>query len=215
APLPIIEMLAGDRVQHSDLSDTPFLSRVREHQNAIWMYRRLVENASLEALSITGRYMQADMMYLTNLLRDEIQSCVFGQDAPRFRFSLNDVMSRTLPFLDAEQGVALVDAFSTAGCAAQQEQNSLLWFDLYRAVAQRDGREMADASRRLLSDDAATPRRFHDYLVTAAALGDIAAGRPERAREVWEKFADSVFAGRVLPGHIQLIGSIAMGSEVQ
>jgi len=124
-------------------------------------------------------------------------------------------MSRTLPFLDAEQGVALVDAFATAGCAPQQEQNSLLWFDLYRAIARRDGRDMADASRRLLLEDAGTPRRFHDYLITAAALGDIAAGRPERAREVWEKYADSVFAGRALPGYTQLIGSIAMEAKAQ
>jgi spermidine synthase len=215
APLPVIEMLTGDRLQHSDLSNTPFLSRVRAHQNAIWMYRRLVENASLKALSITEQYMKADMMYLTNLLRDEIQSCVFGQDAPRFRFSFNNVMIRKLPFLDAEQGVALVDALASAGCAPQQEQNSLLWFDLYRGVARRDGREMADASRRLLSDEAGTPSRFNGYLDTAAALGDISAGRPERAREVWGKFADSVFAGRALTGHTQLIGSIAMGAKAQ
>jgi hypothetical protein len=215
APLPVIEMLSGDRLQHSDLSNTPFLPRVRAHQNAIWMYRRLVENASLEALSVTGRYMQADMMYLTNLLRDDIQSCAFGQNAPQFRYTVNDLMSQTLPFLDAEQGVALVDALASADCAPQQEQNSLLWFDLYRGVARRDGHKMSDASRRLLADEAETPSRFHGYLVTAAALGDIATGRPERAGEIWGKFADSVFTGRASTGYTQLIGSIAMAAKEQ
>ena len=92
-PLPVIEMLAGDQLRYGELSQVPFLWRVRQNRNALWMYRRLAENASLEELAADSRYMSADMMYLTNLLRDEIQDCVFGQDAARFRYSMYDVMN--------------------------------------------------------------------------------------------------------------------------
>ncbi len=53
--------------------------------------------------------------------------------------------------------------------------------DLYRAVARRDAAEMSAGARRLLANDAKSPAILDDYLVTAAMLGDIAAGNSERA----------------------------------
>ena len=210
-PLPVVEMLAGDRLKHDELTSVPFLSRVTEHENALWIYRRLSQNASLDELGSSGRYMRPDMMYLTDLLRDAMQSCISAQDSRRFRiFWVHDIMSITLPFLDADQGVSLVDALANTDCAAERERQTLLWVDLYRSVARRNAAMMSATARRLLADDAGTPLIFHDYLVTAAMLGDIAAGRPEDALAAWRRYSEKAFANRELPGHVEWISRIAL-----
>lgn len=214
-PLPVAEMLAGDRLDHKDLTSVSFLWRVKEHDNALWIYRRLAENASLDELGSSGKNVRPNIMYLTELLRSEIQSCVLGQDTPRFRFSVHDIMTATLPFLDADQGLALVNAVGNAPCAAQKEEQTLLWLDLYRAVARRDASMMSAASLRLLSDEAKTPQILHDYLVTAAVLGDIAAGRRNHARVIWDRYAEEVFADRELPGHVEFVSRIALESDAE
>jgi predicted membrane-bound spermidine synthase len=215
-PLPVIEMLAGDRLNHDALTSVSFLSRVKEHVNALWIYRRLAEKASLGELGSSGRYMRPDMIYLTDLLRNAMQDCISDEDSRRLRiFWVHDIMSVTLPFLDADQGVSLVDAIANTECAAQKERQTLLWLDLYRSVARRNARMMSAAARRLLVDDAGTPLILHDYLVTAAMLGDIAAGRPEDALRAWSRYSERAFANRQLPGHVELISRIALDSAAK
>lgn len=212
-PLPVAEMLAGDRLHHNDLTDVPFLSRVKEHENALWIYRRLVRKASFDELAGSGKYMKPQVMYLSDLLRNALQSCDMDQDLSRFRFSVHDIMANTLPFLDTDQGVSLIDAIANADCAAQREKQSLLWFDLYRAVGRRDAPMMSAASRRLLADDADTPTVLQGYLIASAMLGDIVAGRPEDAQAAWNRYSENAFANREVPGHVELISRIALDSD--
>ncbi len=121
-------------------------------------------------------------------------------------------MSITLPFLDTDQGVSLVDAIANTDCAAQKEMQTLLWLDLYHSVARRNAAMMSAAARRLLDDDAGTPLIFHDYLVTDAMLGDIAAVRPEDALAAWSRYSEKAFPNRELPGHVEWISRIALDS---
>lgn len=215
-PLPVVEMLAGDRLKHDELTSVPFLSRVKAHENALWIYRRLAEKTSLDELGSSGRYMRPDMMYLTDLLRNAMQTCGPDQDSRRFRiFWVHDIMSVTLPFLDADQGVSLVDAIANTDCAAQKERRTLLWLDLYRSVARRNATMMSAAARRLLADDAGTPLIFHGYLVVAAMLGDIVADRPEDALAAWSHYSEKAFANRELPGYVEFISHIALESAAK
>jgi hypothetical protein len=209
-------MLAGDRLRYDEVTSVPFLSRVKDHENALWIYGRLAEKASLDELGSSGRYMRPDMMYLTDLLRNAMQNCVSDQDTRRLKnFWVHDIMSVTLPFLDADQGVSLVDAIANTECAAHNEMQTLLWLDLYRSVARRNAEMMSAAARRLLADDAGTPLIFHDYLVAAAMLGDIAAGRPEDALTAWGRYSERAFADRQLPGHVEFISRIALDSAAK
>jgi spermidine synthase len=212
-PLPVVEMLAGDRLDHDGITSVPFLSRVKAYENARWIYRSLAEKASLDELGDSGRNMRPDMLYLTTVLRDAMQTCSLDHNPQRFRFSVFDIMAVTLPLLDAEQGVALIDAFADTDCAVQKEEETLLWFDLFRAVARRDALMMSTGSRRLLAEDVGTPLILHDYLVTAAMLGDIVAGRTENARAIWNLHSQKTYENREIPGHVKLLSSIALGSD--
>ena len=211
-PLPVVEMLAGDRLRHDELTLVSFLTRVEEHQNAVWMYRRLVENATMDELTGTGKHMRPNLLYLTELLRIKDGQCNLDHDAQDFRYSLHDIMAVTLPFLDADQGVALVDSIAAADCAPQKERVTLMWLDLYRAVARRDAMLMSATARRLLADEVDTPLIVQDYLVAAAMLGDIVAGRAEDARATWNRHSETVFSNREIPGHVELISRIALAN---
>jgi hypothetical protein len=212
-PLPVIEMLAGDRLDYDGITSVPFLSRVKAYENALWIYRSLVARVSADELGSSGRNMRADMSYVTGVLRDALQFCSLDQDPQRFRFSVFDIMSISLPPLSAEQGVALVDELANADCAANKESVTSLWFDLYRAVARRDATTMAASARRLFADDVKTPRMQYDYLVTAAMLGDLVSGRNEDALAIWNLYSGKAYEGRPIPGHVKLLSSIALDSH--
>ncbi len=211
--LPIVEMLAGDRLEHHRLSPIPTISRVKEHLNALWIYRRIAEKASLDELAGSGAHMRLILNYMTESLFNAMHACVSDQDLARLRFSTFDIMLVTLPFLDAEQGVSLVDAVANTDCEAQKDASTSLWFDLYRAVARRDANAMSVTARQLLQDDAGTPLILQNYLVMSAMLGDIVVGQPGEAREVWNLYSEKVFANGELPEDVELLRRIALNAE--
>jgi predicted membrane-bound spermidine synthase len=212
-PLPVVEMLTGDSLDYAELTEVPFLTRVTEHENALWIYQRLVQGMELDDLAVNGKYMRPEMVYLTDLIRTSLSSCDLDYDASRFQFLVHDIMTMTLPYLGIERGESLIDAIAGTDCQAPKDSRSLLWFDLYRAIARRDAVMMSVASRRLLSDEAETPAILHAYLVTSSMLGDIASGRVEDARAIWDQHAETAFASRAVPGFVGVISGIAMTQE--
>jgi predicted membrane-bound spermidine synthase len=212
-PLPVVEMLAGERLDHDGITSVPFLTRVTEYENALWIYRSLVEKASAEELGDSGKNMQPEMLYLVGLLQNALQLCSPDQDLQRFRFPTFAIMSASLPLLSADQGVALVDAVSDADCFAQDDAELSMWLELYRSVARRDARAMSSSARRLLSDEIDTPVIQYDYIVTAAILGDIVNSRIGDARTIWDRHSMKAYEGRQLPAHVKLLSSIVLGSD--
>ena len=213
-PLPIIEMLTGERVHFGGLTGVSTLMRVEAHQNAMWMLERLVENISPEVLDGDGENVWPHLKYLTELHHSADESCVFEHDPQKFLFSIHDIMSATLAVLDADQGLSLVGAIANSDCILQKDKEMLMWMDLYRAVAQRDAERMSAAAHRMLADEQSTPLKIKDYVLAAAMLGDIVAGRPESAIEAWSSHEETVFADRKLPEYVKLISTIAVDSNV-
>jgi spermidine synthase len=209
-PLPVIEMLTGDQLDYLDMTEVSFLTRVTDHKNAVWVYRRLADNASLDDLAQTGEYLTLNMAHLTDLLRRSLESCDMDFDASRFRFTVHNVLSQTLPYLDTDQALSLVDSIANADCAAQQDPVMIMWFDLYRAVARRDSVMMSAAARRLLVDETEKSEVVTAYLLTSAMLGDVASGRAEDARAAWDQYSETAFANIPIPGFVGVIRGIAM-----
>jgi hypothetical protein len=212
-PLPVAEMLSGDRVDYADVTDVPFLTRVTEHKNATWVYRRLVQGASLDELGDVGEHLRLGTTHLTDLLRTAMKSCDMDFDASRFRFTVHNVLSQSLPYLGPDEGVSLVNIISNADCDAQKEAESLLWFDLYRAVARRDAAAMSIVSRQLLASETEASEVVTAYLLTAAMLGDVVSGNLEEARLVWNQYAETAFVSMSVPGFVEVLSGIAMGQE--
>jgi predicted membrane-bound spermidine synthase len=141
--LPVAEMLTDDRIEHSVLTTgVPFLLRVKEHENALWIYRRLAENASVTELGSSGKYMRPDMMYVTDLLRDAMQSCVLDEDLPRF--AMMSTASRNLLADDAKTPQILYDYLVVAAMlgdiSAGSPDRALAVWDQYSEKAYADRR---------------------------------------------------------------------------
>ncbi len=213
-PLPVVEMLTGTRVKFADLTRDSLLPRSYEHENADWMYRRVAEKATAAELGDSGAYMQLQFVYLTDQIQNGIQYCTAERRSPLFRFSVHDLLGQALPLLDSDRGVAFVDSIAEDNCGIERDRDAIRWMDLYRSVARRDAEEMSAGARRLLADDAKSPAILDDYLVTAAMLGDIAAGNSERALVTWNTWGKEVFADKPLPEYMKLMRSIAMDAEV-
>ena len=212
-PLPVIEMLNGHSVRYSELTRDTFVPRIDEHENADWMYRRIAEQASAGELGGNGAHMKPEYLFLTDAVQTGIQFCTAERHSPRFRFSVHRIFGATLPLLDSDQGIALVDSVAEDNCGIEKDREALLWLDLYRAVARRDATEMSSGARRLLAEDAKSPAILDSYLVTAAMLGDIADGKSERALVVWNTWGREAFADNPLPVYMKLISSIAMDAN--
>ena len=71
-------------------------------------------------------------------------------------------------------------------------------------------RELSAAARRLLENNIETPIVVRSYVLAAAMLGDLTAGEPERARDMWGRYSSKAFPTYSLPGYVGLLGRLAI-----
>jgi spermidine synthase len=211
APIPVPEMLADDSVRHSQLSNAEILDRTMSHGDAEWIYGRIARLATLEELG--ARDIDLEITLMTDLLRDSMQTCAGDENPQRWLMALHYVMKSTLPYLDAEHGLAIIDAVGSPDCMAQKEQETQLWLDLYRAVARRNATMMSAGARRLLVDRPEMPEILQSYLVSVAMLGDIAADKPGEALTAWNHYAQEAYKRGNIPAYMEVIASIALEAE--
>ena len=210
APFPVTEMLAGDTLDHGNVSNDQFLDRSRNIEVARSVYRRLV--GAETSFTSKSRYMTAALDLQTDLMMVSQDSCAFDSDPGRWLSITHDVMLATLPYLDAEQGMEIIDAVTAPRCTAQQETGSKMLLDVYRAVARRDALLMSDAASRLLTSQEEISQALQQYLVSAAIIGDVVSDNPEGAVGTWDRYKDEAFPGGSLPSYMHLIIATALNS---
>ena len=213
APLPMTEMLAGDRLSYDELTSAPLWIRPQTIQNTNWIYRRLVENVTVDELGESGRFMPNQLILLTDLISSSLKTCDSDEDTQRWLFSVHELMEIALPHIDGERGAALVDTIAGAECAAQREPVIALWMDFYRGVARRDAGMMSAGARQLLEHPSVVETFLLDYLLGAALLGDIAQNKGGSARTTWEFWDQQRPAELRLPGYLRLLSRIAEAAE--
>lgn len=213
-PLPVFEMLTEQRFNFDDLTIVRHFPRVNQVHKANFMFRRLTGDSAPASVSGPERPLTPTMHYLTELMRTEMNSCSAEKSWPDFQYVLHDLMISTLPYLTVEKATELVEALAASSCGRQDSAHTRAWIDLYRAVARRDGPGMSAPAGYLLAEGAATPDVFHEYLVAAAMLGDIASGDGSLALDFWNSTGKDLLAGERLAAHTRLILSIALDSQV-
>lgn len=211
APIPAVEMLAGDTLNHRELGKGQHLARAVRIEIARSVHQRLVETGSPEGLN--SEYMAPELDFQTDLMRLSRDSCAFAGNPDRWLSVTHQIMSATLPFLDADEGLEIIGVVGATDCMAQQEAKSTMWLGVYRAVARRDASKMSVAARHLLANDADMTRAQQVYLISAAMLGDVASGKPEDALATWDLYQEEAFSDGKLPTYMHLITAIALFSS--
>ena len=212
-PLPVLEMLDGKPLDFDGLTKTKHLPLVIQTSRAEFIFERLMGSSSVVDQNKMERLLNPTMHYLTEFMRNEMNSCSVGKEWSGFVFVLHDLMINSLPYLTPDKGSELVEELAASSCGRQTSDHVGEWLDLYRAVARRDGRAMSARAGYLLADDVETPAIFDEYLVGAAMLGAIASGAGSDALDIWNSTGSTLLADDTLAAHTQLILSIALDTQ--
>ncbi|MFQ5549529.1 MAG: spermidine synthase [Woeseia sp.] len=213
APLPVLEMLGGRQPDFTAIVRTGHLNRLASILAADWLYNRIVIGVSEETLADNGVSAPEEYSLLATWLRQAADYCEDDFDLNRWFVYVQELMVAGLPFSSPENGASLIDAVDRSQCEGQQFPLIVSWFDLYRAVAERDAAAMSERAGALLEImPADAPGKHRSYLLDAAMLGAIASGDVTRARALWSQYALQMYGASPVPGHMKLLSGIASAS---
>jgi spermidine synthase len=217
APLPLLEMLYGERPRFEAIVRTSYVNRVARIAAADWLYSRIVHGVSPETLAARGWRVPEQMTVAATFLLAAASYCKDDLDPKHWLLNVHFLMVNSLPFVSPEHGARLIDAVDRSVCGVQEQPLIAGWFRLYRAVAARDAAEMASNGRALIEIiRAADPARAHiRYPLDAAMLGEIASGRVSEALGIWRQYAAETYGTDPLPGYMQLLVDFAKGSSAE
>lgn len=209
APLPVIEMLNKDSIEFRQVTLSAQLMRGESIAAARWLSDK-VGNSSLVDPATSENLSSNQIGYIADWLLMAGADCAVDVNPQRWRETVFYVATTALPYLEAEDGLALIDSAHPPDCAVNSEGKAPDWAELFRSVASRDGDGMSTSSRAILNGDVEElDVARQGYVVAAAMLGDISSGRPADAHELWVSHGEELLGGGPLPPHMRLLLSIA------
>jgi predicted membrane-bound spermidine synthase len=106
--------------------------------------------------------------------------------------SMINVARAVNPYLAPAEAQAVWARFAAAPCFARLHDFQRRWIMLFAAVGLRDAAGSAGLASELLAGQAELSRDAREYLLMAGMAGHIAAGNPQRAKELWNKYEDQI-----------------------
>jgi len=106
--------------------------------------------------------------------------------------SMINVARTVNPYLAPAETHAVWARFAAAPCFARLHDFQRRWIMLFAAVGLRDAAGSAGLASELLAGQAELSRDAREYLLMAGMAGHIAAGNPQRAKELWNKYEDQI-----------------------
>ena len=102
-------------------------------------------------------------------------------------------LARTVnPYLPPAEAQAVWARIAAAPCFATLRDFQRRWIMLFAAVGKRDAVRSAALASELLASQTELSRDAREYLLMAGMTGHIAAGNPQRAKDLWEKYEDQI-----------------------
>lgn len=209
-PLPVLEMLNGVHVQPDDITPEESFTRLRRIAAAMNLFDELVTGVTprYEAAASAPLYAAANTVKLIG------QDCTIGKNETAWLLGWAELAEATLPFLDTQRAQALINWSYRPACAAGASRAVGRYMALYGAVARRDAAAMSAAAIEILDDGSNLDERGYSYALAAATLGNLAAGHPEQALILWQRFGRDHYAGRQIPAHLELLRSLTVGASL-
>jgi len=186
-PLPVVEMLNGDHANWTRTVVAPNTHLIKPHPSSFAGYFRDrllgVEPAPLPAEQRESFRLQADEI-LANCRQPP------GGDSV---FALMRIGTSLAPFLRPEELAPLWPKIEAMPCVSVLAAGRRDWLELVRAVGRRDAIGMANTTASLFAQNEDSTSLRRRFLLGAGMLGNVAAGRPEVAANLWEHHAASLF----------------------
>jgi hypothetical protein len=106
--------------------------------------------------------------------------------------SMINVARTVNPYLAPAETKAVWARFTAVACFGTLREFQRRWILLFAAVGLRDAANSAELASALLASQQELSRDAREYLLMAGMAGHIAAGNPQRARELWTKYEDRI-----------------------
>jgi predicted membrane-bound spermidine synthase len=109
--------------------------------------------------------------------------------------SLLNVARSVNPYLPPAEAQAVWARIAAAPCFTALRDFQRHWIMLFAAVGGRDAVRSAALASELLASQTELSRDAREYLLMAGMAGHLAAGNPQRAKELWKTYEDQVRGG--------------------
>jgi len=106
--------------------------------------------------------------------------------------SLLGVARRLNPYLPPDEAALVWASFAATPCYVGLRPFQREWIELFAAVAGRDAAKSAELAEALLASQPGLNRDAREYLVVAGMAGHLGAGRPQRAKALWDRQAQEL-----------------------
>ncbi len=118
--------------------------------------------------------------------------CRTPQEQDVWLHSLLNVARNVNPYLPPAESQAVWARIAAAPCFGSLREFQRQWILLFAAVGKRDAVRGAALAAELLASQTGIGRDAREYLLTAGMAGYLAAGEPQRAKELWHKYEDQL-----------------------
>ena len=200
APVPVVEMLTG--------TETGFLAErdrgptsgvlIRAQQSALELMDHLL-NAALDPSRTVDPALRRTLYALTR------PRALCGASPPSAEVleELQNAAAQTLARIPPDRLEELWTRPRWIGCRLDETSTEVRHrFDLYGAIARRDGQQMLERARATLERDAQGDVAWRRFVLVAGLLGAKAMGRDEEAARLWRTYRGKLFKEDNLPAYV-------------
>ena len=117
----------------------------------------------------------------------------------------NNVAKRIIPYASPGELAILWERLESQECWPHLLPAHKDFIALYKSVGARDGRLMAAASRKILSNPVYRNPLIVEYALASGMAGEITSGNPSGARQLWNNYSDRLDHKNRLPFYIRLL----------
>lgn len=185
APLPVLEMLGGEHAWlDKEVTGASYYPRADKAADALTIIRTL--NGSPETVDSPLPLRARQQIAMVTL---PWQECATPAIADAWIESLFVVARNLFPYTSPQALGPLWARIEATPCAQTLSQEHRQWLALFKAVGNRNGKEMATIAQALVNNSAVRSNVERlTYVVATRLLGLLSQGRMEDARMVWEQY---------------------------
>jgi len=182
APLPVLEMLGMETVDYAAVVHEPTFGRTARINGARVLHAAIGERENRKSSALGPAATVVDLFS---------GSCDATKQEDVWLLAMQTIAEESLPFLLPADATSLVATALPAECTASLSPQLKTWADLYRAVAARNAQGMVDAGEAALQHRDVEEGRLY-YALSAAMLGHLAIGQPDRTLQLWRERPDAL-----------------------
>jgi hypothetical protein len=181
--IPVLELLEPSRSRRppSPLYKGAYAFERFENTRLAWYARDFLASPRTPQPESVPTQLQKDL----ELVKLRLLECREPRELDVWLHSAARVARAINPYLAPDDAGAVWDRIASKWCFSELQEFQRRWLALFRAVAQRDARRMAEHGSQLLATQPALGAEPREYLLLAAMAGHLAMGDKTAALALW------------------------------